>query len=240
MNQTTSLSLGGMLLLILLYTLLFFALSPHLPSHFSTHLFADAGDGFQNYWNIWWVRKAILELHQSPYFTTYLHYPHGTTLIAHTLNPFNGLVALVLPFLTLGQAYNVLVVFGFVAGGCTAFLLCREVTGAYWPSVVGGAIFTFSSYHFAHAQGHMNLVSLEWLPLFILFWRRFVRAPDSATGIKTGILSSLVLFLVLLCDFYYFFYSVVTAVLFYLWVARDGCRSAGLACPLGSSPAWNC
>ena len=26
--------------------------------------------------------------------------------------------------------------------------------GAYWPSVVGGFVYGFSSYHFAHAEGH--------------------------------------------------------------------------------------
>ena len=205
----------------ILYATMFFALSPHLPARFFTHLFADAGDGFQTYWDMWWVKKAIVDLHQSPYFTNYLHYPHGTTLVAQTLHPFNGIVSLLLPFLSVGQAYNVMVVFGFAIGGWTAFLLCREVTGSYWPSLVGGAVFTFSSYHFAHAEGHMQLVSLEWLPLFVLLWRRFVRSSDRWTGVKTGLASALVLFLVLLCDFYYFFYCVVAAAMFYLWVARE-------------------
>ena len=211
----------GRLLPAILYALLFFALSPHLPSRFFTHLFADASDGFQTYWDMWWVRKAIIDLHQSPYFTTYLHYPHGTTLVAQTLHPFDGLVGILLPFLSVGQAYNFMVVFAFAIGGWTAFLLCRELTGTYWPSLFGGAVFTFSSYHFAHAEGHMQLVSLEWLPLFVLFWRRFVRSSDPWMGMGTGLVSALVLFLVLLCDFYYFFYCVVTAALFYLWVARE-------------------
>ena len=203
------------------YTAMFFVLSPHLLPRFPTHLFADEGDGFQNYWDMWWMQKAILDLHQSPYFTAYLHYPHGTTLVAQTLHPFNGLVSLFLPFLSVGQAYNVMVVFGFAVGGWTAFLLCREVTGSYWPSLVGGAVFTFSSYHFAHAEGHMQLVSLEWLALFVLLWRRFLRCTDRSAGVKTGLASALLLILVLLCDFYYFFYCVVTGALFYLWVARE-------------------
>jgi hypothetical protein len=57
---------------VFLYELAFFALSPHLPLRFSTHLFADTNDGFQTYWDMWWVKKALLDLHQNPYFTTYL------------------------------------------------------------------------------------------------------------------------------------------------------------------------
>jgi len=203
---------------VLLYAFGFVASSPHLLPRFSTHLFADGGDGFQTYWDMWWVKKAILDLHQSPYFTNYLHFPTGTTLVGQTLHPFNGIVGILLsPFFSVGEAYNFMVLFGFAVGGWTAFLLCLELTGRYWPSVVGGAVFTFSSYHFAHAEGHMQLVSLEWLPLFIVFWRRFARDPRP----RTGLVSALVLFLVLLCDFYYFLYCVMTAALFYLWIAYE-------------------
>lgn len=206
------------LLPLLLYALGFFALSPHLPGRFSTHLFADANDGFQTYWDMWWVKKAILDLHQNPYFTTYLHFPTGTTLLAQTLHPFNGLAAVALsPVLSVSEAYNVMVLFGFAVGGWTAFLLCFELTGRYWPSVAGGAVFTFSSYHFAHAEGHMQLVSLEWLPLFILVWRRFARAPN----FRGGLVAAFVLMLVLLCDLYYFLYGVMFAALYCLWVAYD-------------------
>ena len=63
-------------------------------------------------WNLWWVDKAVLELHTLPWWTNYLHYPAGTTLVGHTLNPFNGLLAIVmLPFLSLVQTYNAIVIF---------------------------------------------------------------------------------------------------------------------------------
>src|ERR1700761_993731 len=76
----------------LLYTLCFFLLTYPLVLTFSTTFYCNNGDGLQNEWNLWWVRKAIVELHQAPWFTTWLHAPQGTTLIGHTLNPFNGLI----------------------------------------------------------------------------------------------------------------------------------------------------
>jgi hypothetical protein len=36
---------------------------------------AHAGDTLQNYWNMWWVRHAPLNLGQHPYQASYLHYP---------------------------------------------------------------------------------------------------------------------------------------------------------------------
>jgi hypothetical protein len=201
-----------------IYLLVFTALTYPLVLRFSTHLFADLGDGIQNYWNLWWMHKSIVELRQPFWSTPYLHYPYGTSLLGHTLNPFNGfLVIPLLPFLTLLQAYNFVVVFSFVAGGVTAFLLSLYVTRSYWPSLVGGGIFTFSNYHFSHAEGHMQLVSLEWIPLFVLLWLMLLERPRPLLGLGAG----LALFAVALCDYYYLMYSVLFGGLAYLWRAVD-------------------
>ena len=200
-----------------LYFAIFFLLNPHLLGAFSTHYFFGGADGYQNIWNLWWVNKALTELGAQPWFTTFLHYPAGTTLIGHTLNPFNGLIAIpLLSFLTMVQSYNAIVVFSFVSGGVTAFLLCRAMTGAYAGSLVGGAVFTFSSFHYMHADGHLQLTALEWLPLFMLCWIRFCERP----AIGHGVTAALVLWLVALCDLYYFAYCVFAGALFYLWQGR--------------------
>ena len=201
------------------YLALFVVLTYPLVTQFSTHFFADGADGLQNVWNIWWVGKAITGLRQSPWHTSYLHHPWGVSLLAHTLNPFNGLLGVVLlRFLTLVQAHNFIVVFSFVVGGLTACWLCYDVTRSYWGSLVGGFVFTFSSYHFAHAQGHLQLVSLEWIPLFVLCWYRLLMRPS----VTMAVCSAFALCAVLLCDYYYFAYSLVVAVLMVLW---QGARS---------------
>jgi len=103
-----------------LYLLGFFALNPHLAAQFSTAFSFGGLDGYQNVWNLWWVNKAVRELHMLPWSTMYLHHPGGTTLVGHTLNPFNGLIAIVLlPWLSMVQTYNTIVIFSFVSGGVT-------------------------------------------------------------------------------------------------------------------------
>ncbi|MCJ7582833.1 MAG: hypothetical protein MUP98_20140 [Candidatus Aminicenantes bacterium] len=198
----------------LIYLLLFILLTFPLILNFSSHFFADTGDGFTNIWNMWWINYSVTELHQLPWHTTFLHFPHGTSLLAHTLNPFNGFVGIgLLKFLTLTQAFNVMVLFSFVIGGLTAFLLAFYLSQSYWGSLLAGFIFTFSNYHFAHAEGHMQLVSLEWIPLFLLLWLMLMKKPS----IRIGLAAALTLFGVLLCDYYYFFYCVITAVLITGW-----------------------
>jgi len=187
-----------------------------LITKFATHFFADTGDGLQNVWNLWWVNKAVTELGKLPWHTEYLHYPFGISLVGHTLNPFNGFVAIpLLRVLSLVQAHNVIVIASFVLGGYTAFLLAYQLTRSYLPSIVAGYIFTFSSYHFAHAQGHLQLVSLEWLPLFILLWYMLICRPSIAKAIG----AAGALFLVLLCDYYYFLYALVTGYVIVRWRA---------------------
>lgn len=198
---------------LFLYFIIFCILTFPVILNFSSHLIADTVDGYQNYWNLWWVNKSITELHQLPWYTNYLHYP-GTTLIGHTLNPFNGLLGIIFsPFFTLLEINNIIVIFSFVVGGLTSFLLAYHLSKSYFGSLVGGFIFTFSSYHFAHAEGHLQLVALEWIPLFILYWLLFLSKPT----VYKAFFSSLALFLVILSDYYYFFYCVATGTVIFVW-----------------------
>ena len=199
---------------LLVYSLVFTVFTFPLIKLFSSHFFADTRDGLQNVWNIWWVNKSITELHQLPWHTHLLHYPYGISLLAHTLNAFNGFMAIpLLRILSLEQAHNLVVIFSFIVGGLTAFLLAYRFTAAYWPSIVAGFIFTFSNFHFAHAQGHLQLVSLEWIPLFVLLWYSLLEKPRMWTGLG----ASAALFLVVLCDYYYFFFCVLTGGLIVFW-----------------------
>jgi hypothetical protein len=185
---------------------------------FGSRFFCDGGDGLQNVWNIWWVRKAIVDLHQSPWHTAWLHFPNGTTLLGQTLNPFNGLMGIPLSWVMSPVAvHNSAVLLGFVGGGWTAFLLTHDATESYWPSLVAGFAFTFSGYHFAHAEGHLQLVSLQWVPLFVLSWIRLLRFPTMARGL----LSAIALGLVILCDYYYFGYCVAIALIIAAYRAAE-------------------
>ncbi|MBK9924163.1 MAG: hypothetical protein IPP66_02630 [Anaerolineales bacterium] len=201
---------------IVFYLLAFSLLTYPLIIDFSTRFLTDAGDGLQNVWNIWWINTAVAQpgVHPSIWHTDMLHWPFGTTLLGQTLNPFNGLAAVpLLRFLSLTQTFNTLILFAFVMGGVTAYWLAYYITRSFIGSLTAGFIFTFSSYHFAHYYGHMQLVSLEWIPLFLLCWIFLLDRPH----ILTALTSALTLWLVLLCDYYYFFYCILAGGLIALW-----------------------
>lgn len=198
-----------------IYLVFFFVFNPYWLTGFSTGFFLDSGDGFQNVWNIWWVNDALTHLGQNPYFTNYIDFPHGVPLITQTMNIFNCLVAIPLMAtgLSLVQATNVMVTFSFIVGGLSMFWLVYYLNRSWWVAMLGGFLFTFSSYHFAHALGHLQLVSLEWIPLFILLWWMMLERWRH----KLALCAAFVLLLVILCDYYYFFYSVMTAGIIFFY-----------------------
>lgn len=199
----------------IIYLIGFYVFNPHNWGQFSRGFFLDAGDGFQNVWNIWWVNKSVIGLGHHPWYTTFLEWPFGVNLIPQTMNAYNGFMDIPLFHLlhfSLVQAVNFAVVFSFVASGLTMFWLAYYLTRSYHAAIFGGLLYTFSSYHFAHAIGHLQLISMEWIPLFILAWLHLLKKPS----FKIALGAAASLFLVTLCDYYYLFYSAMAAGLILL------------------------
>ena len=122
-----------------LYLLGFVALTWPLATTFATHFWCDPGDGLANAWNVWWVGHATTSL-SNPWWTDWLYHPDGVTLIAQTLNPFNGFLGIPLSlFLPLNQVYNTLVAFAFVATGLTTFWLAWHASRHYWRACSPGS-----------------------------------------------------------------------------------------------------
>jgi len=223
------------------YLLLTLALTWPLATHFTRAIPGDGFDGWQNYWNLWWVKVALLEQRTSPFFTHLLYHPTGVGLLFHTLNPFNGLLALPIQLaFGLFAAYNAVVLVSFAVGGLGAYLLARQILGpgrSRFAAFTAGAIFTFAPVHIAHLLGHMQVISLEWIPLFVLFLLRAVEGGEQGAGGRgqkltwrrnVG-LATCFLILVALCDWYYVLYCLIftTAVGAWLFCAALRQRRAG-------------
>jgi hypothetical protein len=127
------------------------------------------GDAWQHIWNLWWVKDALLH-GQNLYHTDLLYYPDGVNLYFHTLVLTAGLIGVPLQLLGLNllATYNLILLSSFVLAGYGMFLLCHYLTGYKWASFVGGIVFAFAPYHFAHVYGHMNLISIQWMPFYVV------------------------------------------------------------------------
>ncbi len=232
------------LLVLVGYTVLTLVMTYPLALNFNTAIPGDGFDGWQNYWNLWWDKGALVDRGANPFFTDYLYYPTGVSLYFHTLNIFNGLLTLPIQlFLGLSAAYNSVVIFSFVIGGYGAYLLTLrglapleggKAGRAGYPAFmafVAGLVYTFSPFHFAHLLGHMQVFSLEWLPFYALYLlkaveRRGTGVPGTSEGIQYICKAALFLILTALCDWYYALYALILTVLYlgYLGGVRDVAR----------------
>jgi hypothetical protein len=196
------------------YLSLTLALTYPLITQFGSAIPGDGFDGWQNYWNLWWIKRALVDSATSPFFTGLLYYPTGVSLLFHTLNPFNGLFTLPVQ-LTAGliPAYNVAVLFCFSAGGFGAYLLALHSLGpgrySRQAAFVAGLVFTFAPVHIAHLLGHLQVLSLEWIPFYTLYLLRIIKRRRA----RDARLAAFFLVLVALCDWYFVLYcAILTAV----------------------------
>jgi hypothetical protein len=94
------------------------------------------------------------------------------TLLAGPVVSFTVLAAIVLPL-----------------AACAAFVLCRRLTGKFWPALIGGAVFGFSAFEMNHgAAGQLNLtyssLLLPILAYLVLVWR------DGSIGTRTFVITA--------------------------------------------------
>ena len=95
--------------------------------HLTTSIVGGKYDGYENLWNDYWLRTALLHLHQNPFFSQLIEYPTGASLRFHTLNPFGGLIALPLaPLIGSIAAMNLKLLGALVCANFFAYLLIRD------------------------------------------------------------------------------------------------------------------
>jgi hypothetical protein len=113
----------------------------------------------------------------NPLYTHEIGGPVGHSLAWVTTVPPLSLLATPLT-LAAGPvvSFTVLTAIALPLAAWVAFVLCRRLTGKFWPALVGGAVFGFSAFEMNHgAAGQLNLVySSLLLPVvayLVLVWR---------------------------------------------------------------------
>jgi hypothetical protein len=126
----------------------------------------------------WWPYALMHGL--NPLYTSQLAAPVGSSLAWATTVPPLGLVAAPLT-LTAGPvvSFNLLTALAPPLSAWAAFVLCRRLTGKFWPALVGGAVFGFSAYETrASAAGQLDLAYSLLLPilayLVVAWWQRSI------------------------------------------------------------------
>ena len=137
-------------------------------------------------WGMRWWPYAIGH-GLNPLYTHQIMAPAGHSLAWVTTVPPLALLAAPLT-LAAGPvvSFNLLAAIALPVSAWAAFLLCRRLTGQFWPALAGGAVFGFSAYEMNHgALGQLNLAYGLLLPILaylVLVWR------DGSIGTRTFVI----------------------------------------------------
>ncbi len=146
-------------------------------------------DAYQQTYEIWWFRKALLELGESPSHLRWLYFPDGADyplLLTYFATYVEGVPFLL--FLSPVTAYNVVVLLTFFLSGLTAYALCAHLTGNRWAGILGGIVYAFAPSRVAHAlAGHLELIATYAFPLYLLLLVKVIQKPRAVTAILCGL-----------------------------------------------------
>ncbi len=189
-------------------------------------------------WSFEWWPYAIAH-GLNPFFTHLIYAPQGFNVAHGTTIP--GLALLLTPVtLAAGPltSYNLAMVLSPVLSAGFAFLLCRRLAGRFWPALLGGWLFGFSTYMLGQLVGHLNLTVVFLVPAIVhlvlrglageLTRRRFVALLALALVLQFSFTTEIFLSLTV-----FGFAALVAA---YLWGNPElRLRLRALAVPVGVS-----
>ena len=149
----------------------------HLSSRF---VGAGQNDAKLYAWCLEWWPRAIAA-GENPFFARAVYAPQGVNMAWVTGLP--GPAAVTAPItLMFGSVVssNLLALLAPATASFSAFVLCRYVTKAVWPSFVGALVFGFSAYEMTQMRGHLNLILIFPVPLCVwVVLRLFHRDIDT-------------------------------------------------------------
>jgi len=161
-----------------------------LVSHIASGLPGGTMDTLVHYWNGWWVRQALAG-GQSPFHTEYLFYPAGVSLVYHNFAWLSIVGWLLLRPLVGGfVAYNLTFLTNLALCGFGAYLLARDLTGDRRAAFLAGLIYQCWPFRLSQLD-HPNLISTQWIPLFLLFLARSLRSGRWREGVLAGLFLTL-------------------------------------------------
>jgi hypothetical protein len=165
---------------------------PILPRFARQHLGSGSQDSRMYQWDISWTPWALLH-HMDPLHAGWIFAPTGTTLSWSAFVPGPGLVAWPITRI-FGPlvALNVILAVSPALAAWAAYLVCHRLTRAFWPSVVGGCLFGFSSYLAANMVGYVNLVVIFPIPLLVYVVIRRVEGSLGPVTFVAGFAAALV------------------------------------------------
>ena len=157
-------------------------LAAHLASAIPSH-----DDVLFSIWRLAWIAHQLPRdpLHL---FDANIFFPARDTLAFSDAMLLQGLLAAPLIWMSLHPllVQNLLLMAGLIGSALGAYVLCLSITHDRAAAFLGGLIFAFAPYRFAHI-GHLELQWAMWMPLAVLALLRTFAMPSARAGVLLGL-----------------------------------------------------
>ncbi|HXK60517.1 MAG TPA: hypothetical protein PLP42_11555 [Acidobacteriota bacterium] len=197
------------LLALGVYLFLSLVMTYPLVLHLRTALLGD-GDAWLFVWNFWWWSFALSN-GLNPFCTDFIHYPTGICAYLHTWNFVNTWATVPLQWIiSLNTLYNLCALATFVLAAWGMFRLARFLGLATPGAFLAGLAYSFNAFHYAEANGHLNIMTYQAVPFFL---QAMLQGLEGWTR-RRILVATLWLIVVALSDWYYLLFCVLaTAIL---------------------------
>jgi hypothetical protein len=131
------------------------------PAHYSV---GGGSDPTATMWFLLWWPYAVAH-RMNPFISKLVWAPHGVNLTWSTSIPALSVVAFPISY-RFGPvvAYNILSLLAPILSGLSAYWFCVYLFPSYWPALVGGWIYGFSTYQTAEEMGGHLSLSVSFIP----------------------------------------------------------------------------
>jgi len=177
--QKKPLNLRQDLLAATAYAVMALLMTYPLIFYYTTHVQGDDIDANVIIWRLWWVKNAITEF-KNPFYTDYVCYPHGTSNFLNAIMPLLGFMAApIYAIAGVVVAYNTLNLLAAIWSGLGMYKLVEYLTAKKDTAFVCGLAFAFIPYRMVRMVGHMNIISNQWMPFYVLHLIKGLREGNS-------------------------------------------------------------
>jgi hypothetical protein len=148
------------------------------------------GDNVYYVRSLWWMKRALVDLRISPFVDPTSYYPVGHAIARSEMTVANTILALPLTVLVgPTRAYDAVLLFSFVATAMGTYLWVAHLTGRRSAGILAGTIVGFLPFRFAHLPGHLPQMTMQWTPLALYAFERFLerRTPWRAAGLGAAV-----------------------------------------------------
>ena len=145
-------------------------------------------DYFHFHWNLWWLRYAVTH-GKSIWYTNKVLAPFTHNLTYHSLTAsMLPIYAVLEPLAGHLRAANGIIWLSLTLTGALMYAFLRRHGVSRAVALLGGVMLAYSPYMLDHAgSGHLNLITVWWLPLVLMAWEQTERTRQWRWALLTGL-----------------------------------------------------